>query len=65
MRIRYHRKFKHLHQEVGIITEVCDFDPIQNGPTMHFYEVLVGDQKIIIIERYLDGSVATEESTED
>lgn len=50
---------------MGIITEVCDFDPIQNGPTMHFYEVLVGDQKIIIIERYLDGSVATEESTED
>ena len=54
VKIRYHHQFKHLHQEVGIITEVCDFDPIQNGPTMHFYDVLVGDQKITIIERYLD-----------
>ena len=55
--IRYHHQFKHLHHEVGIITEVCDFDPLGNGPTMHFYEVLVGDQKITIIERYLDGNV--------
>ena len=54
VKIRYHHQFKHLHQEVGIITEVCDFDPIQDGPTMHFYEVLVGEQKITIIERYLD-----------
>ena len=50
---------------MGIITEVCDFDPIHNGPTMHFYEVLVGEQKITIIERYLDGNVETEESTEN
>ena len=54
VKIRYHHQYKHLHQEVGIITEVCDFDPIRNGPTMHFYDVLVGDQKITIIERYLD-----------
>ena len=66
VKIRYHHQFKHLHQEVGIITEVCDFDPIHNGPTMHFYEVLVGEQKITIIERYLDGNVETEEeSTEN
>ena len=50
---------------MGIITEVCDFDPIHNGPTMHFYEVLVGDQKITMIERYLDGTVETEESSEE
>ena len=55
VKIRYHHQFKHLHQEVGIITEVCNYDPyLHNGPTMHFYEVLVGDQKITIIERYLD-----------
>ena len=65
MKIRYHHQFKHLHQEVGIITEVCDFDPIHNGPTMHFYEVLVGDQKITIIERYLDGAVETEEESSE
>ena len=66
VKIRYHHQFKHLHQEVGIITEVCDFDPIHNGPTMHFYEVLVGEQKITIIERYLDGAVEQEEeSTEE
>ena len=65
VKIRYHHQFKHLHHEVGIITEVCDFDPVHNGPTMHFYEVLVGDQKIIIIERYLDDNVAAEESSEE
>ena len=65
VKIRYHHQFKHLHQEVGIITEVCDFDPIQDGPTMHFYEVLVGEQKITIIERYLDGTVETEEESSE
>ena len=54
VKIKYHFNFKHLHQEVGIITEVCDFDPIQDGSSMHFYEVLVGEQKITIVERYLD-----------
>ena len=65
VKIRYHHQFKHLHQEVGIITEVCDFDPIHNGPVMHFYEVLVGEQKITIIERYLDGTVETEEESNE
>ena len=60
VKIRFHHQFKHLHQEVGIITEVCNFDPIHNGPTMHFYEVLVGEQKITIVERYLDGNVGEE-----
>jgi len=27
---------------------------------MHFYEVLVGEQKITIVERYLDGNVGEE-----
>ena len=63
VKIRYHHQFKHLHQEVGIITEVCDFDPIRDGPTMHFYEVLVGEQKITIIERYRDGAVEQEEES--
>ena len=66
VRIRFHHHFKRHHQEVGIVTEVCEYDPIHNGPQMHFYEVLVGDEKITIIERYLDGTVENEEeSTEE
>ena len=57
VKIRYHHSYKHLHQEVGIVTAVCDFDPVQNGPPLHFYEVLVNEQKIILVERYLDGNV--------
>ena len=57
VRIRYHHHFKRLHHEVGIITEVCDYDMIDKGPALYFYEVLVGDEKITIIERYLDGNV--------
>ena len=65
VKIRFHHQFKHLHQEVGIITEVCNYDPIHNGPTMHFYEVLVGEQKITVIERYLDGAVEHEEESSE
>ena len=65
VKIKFHHQFKRHHQEVGIITEVCDFDPIQNGPTMNFYEVLVGDEKITIIERYLDGNVEIEEESSE
>lgn len=64
VRIRYHHQWKHLHQEVGIITEVCDYDPIHQGPKIYFYEVLVGEQKITIIERFLDGNVEEESSEE-
>ena len=60
VKIRYHHTYKHLHQEVGIVTDVCDFEPVHNGPSMHFYEVLVNEEKIIIIERYLDGNVEKE-----
>lgn len=57
VKIRYHHQYKIHHGEVGIITEVCNFEKIHNGPTMHFYEVLVGDEKILIVERYLDSNV--------
>lgn len=57
VKIKYHHSYKHLHQEVGIITDVCGFDPVHNGPSLHFYEVLVNEQKIILVERYLDGNV--------
>lgn len=57
VKIRFHYQYKKHHGEVGIITEVCDFEKIHNGPTMHFYEVLVGDEKILIVERYLDSNV--------
>lgn len=65
VRIRFHHHFQRHHLEVGIITEVCDYDPINNGPRMNFYEVLVGDEKITIIERYLDGNVETEEKSSE
>lgn len=52
--VKYHKNYPHLHQEVGIITDVCDGVHAHNGPQNHFYEVLVGTQKVIIIERYLD-----------
>ena len=52
--VKYHRNYPHLHQEVGIITDVCDGVHAHNGSSNHFYEVLVGTQKIIVIERYLD-----------
>ena len=51
--IRYHHKWPHLHKEVGIILQVADFTHNQ-GLSVHFYEVLVGEQKITLIERYLD-----------
>jgi len=54
VKIRYHHHFKRHHQEIGIVTEVCEYDPLHSGPQMHFYEVLVGDEKITIVERYLD-----------
>ena len=34
VRIRYHHHFKRFHHEVGIITEVCNYDLIGEGPTM-------------------------------
>lgn len=63
VKIRFHHQWKHLHQEVGIITEVCDYDPLKGGPKVYFYEVLVGDEKITIIERYLNGAVTNEEES--
>ena len=57
VKIKYHHHFKHLHQEVGIITDVCDLNPINKGLMMHFYEVLVGEEKITIVEKYLDGII--------
>ena len=51
--IRYHRNLPHLHKEVGIVLSVVDFTHNQ-GLSVNFYEVLVGDQKVTLIERYLD-----------
>ena len=52
--IKYHRQYPHLHKEVGIILSVNDHrDPLGKG-SLHFYEILVGEEKITLIERYLD-----------
>ena len=64
--IKYHQKFPHLHKEVGIVLVVNDYDTFEGMGPLHFYEVLVGDEKITMIERYLDGFVEEkEESSED
>ena len=64
IRDRYHQKWPHLHKEVGIIVQVNDYDTMEAMGTMYFYEVLVGDEKITVIERYLDGTECTEEESE-
>ena len=53
--IKYHQKFPHLHKEIGIILVVNDYDTFEGMGPLHFYEVLVGDEKVTLIERYLDG----------
>ena len=62
--MRYHQKWPHLHKEVGIIVQVNDYDTMETMGSMYFYEVLIGDEKITVIERYLDGTECTEEESE-
>ena len=65
VKIRYHPKWKHLHDEIGIILDVCHYDSTKVGSNeVYFYEVLVKEQKITIIERYLDGVICTEEKSD-
>ena len=52
--IKYHHQYPHLHKEVGIILVVNDFDTYEGMGPLHFYEILVGDEKVTLIERYLD-----------
>lgn len=52
--MKYHQKFPHLHKEIGIILVVHDYDTFEGLGPLHFYEVLVGDEKVTLIERYLD-----------
>ena len=44
--------------------QVNDYDTVERLGTMYFYEVLIGDEKITVLERYLDGTVITEEESE-
>ena len=62
--MRYPQKWPHLHKEVGIIVQVNDYDTMETMGTMYFYEVLVGDEKITVIERYLDETESAEEESE-
>jgi len=62
--IRYHHNWKHLHKEIGIILEVNDFDPIEKIEQVYFYEVLVSNEKITILERFLDGYIGNEREEE-
>lgn len=62
VKIRFHQHFMHLHQEIGIITEVVPCDSPYDSGSLHFYEVLVGDQKITILERFICGDVDDSEN---
>ena len=53
IRIKYHSYWAHLHKEIGIVIRVASV-PHTNSATLYFYEVLVGEQKITIVESYLD-----------
>ena len=64
MSVKYHNKWKHLHKEIGIIVEVNDYDGFERNNSIYFYEVLVGDEKITLLERFLDGTVCTEEESD-
>ena len=59
--IKYHHRWPHLHREIGIIVEVNDFDSSERLGSIYFYEVLVGDEHITMLERFLDGYIGTEE----
>ena len=61
--LRYHQRWPHLHKEIGIILTVDDYDTFEGMGPIHFYEILVGNEKITIIERYVDGVINTEEES--
>ena len=61
--IKYHHRWPHLHKEIGIIVEVNDYDTNEGLGPIHFYEVLVGDEHITMLERFLDGYIGTEEES--
>ena len=52
--IKYHHRYPHLHKEVGIILVVNDYDTPEAMDSLHFYEILVGTEKITLMERHLD-----------
>ena len=62
--IRYHHRWPHLHKEIGIIVEVNDYGTTEKIGSIHFYEILVGDEKIMMLERFLDGTICTEEESD-
>ena len=41
-----------------------DYDGLARSENIYFYEVLVGDEKITLLERFLDGTVCTEEESD-
>ena len=63
MSIKYHKRWAHLHKEIGIIVEVNDFDSSERLGSIYFYEVLVGDEHITMLERFLDGYIGVEEES--
>ena len=61
--IKYHHRWPHLHKEIGIVLRVNDYDTNEGMGSIYFYEVLVGDEHITMLERFLDGYIGTEEES--
>jgi len=61
--IKYHPKYQRHHKEIGIIVAVNDFDTFEGMGSLHFYEILVGNEKITLLERYLDGYISDEDES--
>lgn len=59
--VKYHSRWKHLHKEVGIVLKVHNYEGKKGSLDVHFYDLLVGDEKITLIERFLDEFINEEE----
>ena len=61
--IKFHARWPHLLKEIGIILDVNDYGSTEKIGSIHFYEVLVGEEKVMMLERFLDGTICTEEES--
>jgi hypothetical protein len=61
--IKYHPKYQRHHKEIGIIVAINDYDTFEGMGSLHFYEILVGNEKITLLERYLDGYISDEDES--
>jgi hypothetical protein len=46
------------------VVAVNDYGSTDKLGSIHFYEILVGDEKVMMLERFLDGTICTEEESD-